>query len=316
MKGIKMMTQLTKYFFALSLAGFLNCELCPAMQNVCVEPCGYEGREIISLVVGNNPCYPEYSEISDFVVSNGAVVNFSADGAVGAVIRGASTFNDIQNPYGITHSGVVVLGNPLYMFEIIRRRTRCEENADGTIETAAGHAMLNEFLGYFGSQMTTVAHHQLHPFLLEANGTADDVLNGIYPHVQLHPLLKSVRDYPGNVYLRNVIVPVSLDYCTRFVEDHIGRSYEKLSTIFDLVRAVGQRNAAENTENLFCSELVALFYRGAIKQLPPSCELTDLLSRLGNVSNIIPEQLSCGAGYNDVLRSIASGDLALKDGRR
>lgn len=86
-----------------------------------------------------------------------------------------------------------------------------------------------------------------------------------------------------------------------FLDKYLGRPYEKLSTLGELLRIVSSRNEEERTENVFCSELVACFYKHV-----------GLLPKNLNASNIIPEQLSYYAGSNDILRSFAQKDQALK----
>ncbi|MDR0580757.1 MAG: hypothetical protein LBG04_01425, partial [Holosporaceae bacterium] len=88
------------------------------------------------------------------------------------------------------------------------------------------------------------------------------------------------------------------------------------STFSELLRSVEQRNAVENTDNVFCSELCALFYRGVIDTYWGENEFFQRRRGLyDNVSNIIPEQFCSQIGDLDLLLRIAGPEITLKGAR-
>jgi len=250
---------------------------------------------------------PESSGADGFSVRNGDALGFSCQDIFADTIRFVSGFNAIPNPLGLSHSGVVILDDPKNVFDLIYRLTPNATNRGYgcTISENAGRYMLEELQEYYASELSLVQGEVLHPFVVEASGTAATVLRGIYPHVQLHPFEKTVKEYDGNIYLRSTKMNIPLDFTRNFTQEYIGRSYETLFTLPELVRAATERNTTESTQYVFCSELLGLFYRDAINQFHHGKDKNSLLKLYKNVSNIIPEQFGSGAGNRDLLRGIA-----------
>ena len=90
----------------------------------------------------------------------------------------------------------------------------------------------------------------LNKYLFESNGSATDVLRGIYPCVQISKINQTKIHYR----LFNGMSPPYPDL-NEFVKNHLGVPYkdEKL----DLIRSVNRSNTSFNPNSFFCSELVA-----------------------------------------------------------
>jgi hypothetical protein len=246
-----------------------------------------------------------YTDSNTVRISNGSVLNFAAGDAVGSFIRFASSANDVPNPLCISHSGLVVNDDPRVVYEILNGLRSGSMMGDYQPQPAALDLMLrnlrarySNLLGFPGS--VDAASLAVVPFCLQANGTPTQVLTGITPHVQIEDLYSAVEIYNGNVFVRPLCKPVPLESTRAFLKAHIGRPYEGFLTFADLLRAPMAANKTEDIKRLFCSELVALFYR-------TYCGLS-----ISNVSNVIPESFGSGAGEYDLLRSIASREIPLK----
>ena len=287
---------------------------CTAMKYDAIES---ENSGIRTVTIPN-PCYQRYSDTEHIIAGNGDMLNFSASGPIGWAIRGISNLNDIQNPLGLTHSGVGILERPTWLHETILRLTPSEENVgiDCQISERAGNAMLREIQSEYDSilRLAGGGNEPLYPFIIEANGTADAVLQGIYPHVQMRSLASALSGYDGTAYQRQVLVNIPIEYTRNFVETNIGKPYEGLGSFQELFRAaIGGRNREERVDRLFCSELAGLFYRGVIETYCMENEY--LRSRSGlfhNVSNIIPEQFCSQLGEIDLLNGLAGSEILLK----
>lgn len=290
-----MLSTVEKYFFFMfsCVLGFSSCQ---ALDRV------------VPLV--DNPRYLEFLEHESFGVTNGSMVNFAARGFVGKSIRAASALNDVPNPLGLTHSGIVFLESPRTVWDIIYSLTPNGEDGknDGLVSRKEGRAMLEKLQSYFGPELES---DEKHPFLLESNGTAGQVIGGIYPHVQISPFLDALKNYGGNVYIRPFLIPVPSDFIVNFVKEHMGRSYEK--NPMDLIRSVNGFNRVERTGAVFCSEFVGMFYKSVIEVFPlsPLLSKENILEKFSNVSNLIPEYF-CSSIEKDVLQGIAGEDILLK----
>lgn len=137
---------------------------------------------------------------------------------------------------------------------------------------------------------------------MEATGSVSEVLSGVFPYVHIHAFSKSILEYKGNVYLRQLKTYVPTDQTRGCVKKYIGCPYESLNTLTELFYAVNQANKEEKVKNVFCSELATLFYK--------EIEVIEHDAILSN--NVIPEMLSSGAGENDLLKDKALSDIPLK----
>lgn len=256
-----------------------------------------------------NPCFPEFSKKENIRLTSGATLGFASTGIVGTVIRAACGRNDIKNPLGITHSGIGIVANPWDVYHMVLQLTsEGKANSQHPLSYKAGEAIKKELVGKYRdiiAAISTEGEDIFTGFTLESDGSAGEVLRGIAPHTHIHDFGNRLLEYSGDVYVRNLKKPVPYEQTLSFLKEYLGRPYEKLSTLGELLRAVNSNNEEERTENVFCSELVACFYKH-VGLLP-----MDL-----NASNIIPEQLSYYAGHNDILRHFAKKDKALKLMRR
>ncbi|MDR0753530.1 MAG: hypothetical protein LBE95_02605 [Holosporaceae bacterium] len=276
----------------------------------------YRNTIPIQSVQIHNPCYPRYSSVDHIHVSNGDMLNFSDRGIIGKTICLVSDRNTTPNPLNFTHSGLCILEDPRLLHSTISRLTPNSENKGlgCTIPEKAGKIMCKEIFSQHRDILSLVNRNEiLMPFVLEASGSIDTVLRGVYPHVQARPLDISLKKYDGAVYQRSIQIDIPLQYSRDFLETHLGRSYESLGTLSELLRSAEHRNTVENTDKVFCSELCALFYRGVIDTSLEGDEFFQGRRELyGNVSNIIPEQFCSQIGDLDLLLGIAGSEITLK----
>ncbi|MDR2107396.1 MAG: hypothetical protein LBO73_02670 [Holosporaceae bacterium] len=296
-----------KNVFAFLLMGIASASFAPEKCSAMADPEASSSRSEIRL---SNPCYPGCSDINEIKLTNGSMVCFAAKGRIGKIIRYASTYNTVDNPLGLSHSGLLLLSNPRDVLQMI-------ENSPNTADRAK-KAMTESLLQYYRAEISIENFSGVAPFLLEATGTVKQALGLIYPHVQISPFKKVLEEYSGNIYLRSALYDVPTDFSDKFIRDHIGRPYETAGTLIEVLKAVRGANKEERTQNVFSSELCGLFYRSAINDLwtrnstLSGESLNGLLDLYVNVSNIIPEQFGTGAGANDLLKGLAEPELALK----
>jgi hypothetical protein len=126
-------------------------------------------------------------------------------------------------------------------------------------------------------------------------------LRGILPHVHIHDLEHRAKEYHGNMFIRSFWTDIPLTITRGFFEQYIGRPYENLATFMELLKAVKCANTEERTDNIFCSELAALFYKHA-----------GIISPDIQTNNVIPEAFSVGAEEHDLLKGKALMDFPLK----
>ncbi|MDR1391423.1 MAG: hypothetical protein LBI95_03620 [Holosporales bacterium] len=236
-------------------------------------------------------------------IPNGSALNFAASGIIGKTIRKASAFNDTPNPLGLTHSGFVINENPKRIFEktlALMPDGRLHGLFADTLSRKAGEAIVKELMENHREVISAVRCPDVKAcFSLESSGSAKEVLKGIFPHVHISDLSKSVDSYSGNVFIRPLNEPISTEQTMDFLMEYLGRSYE--SNFLELIKSAKALNREERTENIFCSELVALFYKkaGLIHQ-----------SILSN--NVIPENFAYGRKGSDLLFGKAGMDIPLK----
>jgi hypothetical protein len=288
---------------------FFAPEKCRAMIDEEIQS-SFSSQHTVTV---HNPCYPEYSDRAQIELPNGGMVSFAAKGSIGKVIRKAMKSNLIDNPLGLSHSGLLLLDNPQHVFKTVQESSQ--------IADRAREAMLNGLLKYHKREIAMVDFKGLAPFVLEANGTAEQALGFIYPHVQISPFKKSLTEYEGNVYLRQIMCDIPTDFTGDFIQTYIGKSYETLGTLDELLKAVTGSNKQERIQNVFCSELCGIFYRQVINEIVLTDEryssihalMNERLRSYANVSNIIPEQFGSGAGADDLLNTLATPEIILKD---
>lgn len=248
-----------------------------------------------------NPVYPIKSNVDQIYIPNASVANFSSDGIVGMTIRYAQSKNDIPNPNGYTHSAFLFHANPL----VLTQRISDMIHTEGTElfkYPQYGAEMIYDIRDHYPEAAgidTSLLVDRV--FCAESDGSAGEVLKGIYPHVHIHPFEQSVATYGGEVSFRPCAVEVdpkdSLDVVLRYV----GTSYESPFTLGGMLKAINDKNKVAKSDRLFCSEFVALAYR-ELGLLP-----SDLIP-----DNVIPEELSAGAGEYDLLRGFCGQDIKLK----
>ncbi|MDR1476465.1 MAG: hypothetical protein LBI20_04105 [Holosporales bacterium] len=315
------MKNLIVSFLTKSLAIFcLSIFLCKADDGVSVAY--IIGSEDIDPVLGQrwyniNSSLPEATPIDSLLFSstytdsrvvmipNGSVLNFAASGVCGTGIRIASTMNRVPNPLFLSHSGLVINDNPAAIYGILcglRDESESTISRDYQPQRAALDLMIsnltsefNHVLGFADGGSDYVAS-----FCLEANGSVAQVCRGILPHVQIRSLPTVVHEYRGNVFVRPLFISATTTSTQDFLRENIGRPYEGVGTIKEMVLASSGANSQEETRRVFCSELVSLFHRNCGNL------------RIDNVSNVIPERLGFGAEEYDLLRSIAREEIPLK----
>ncbi len=267
--------------------------------------CGNINTGLRSITV-QNPCYIENKTPREFQVFNGDTLLFSDTGVIGNVIRGAQAINEVYNPNGITHSEIVVLEYANTMLEAVK-------SVDFSV-TDEGILLVSQ-----KAQQQAIEHIETHcadilamprdlfltPFCFGATGTASEVLKGIWPHVHITCLDVQLKEYGGNVYIRNLLEKhyIPQDITRGYISNNLFRTYETISTFDSLLKATkdGNEESGNDSDRLFCSELVSDFYKyaGLLPKSVASC-------------NTVPEDLSSGAREYDLLSCIAYDDLMLK----
>ncbi|MDR3031447.1 MAG: hypothetical protein LBU35_03630 [Holosporales bacterium] len=263
-----------------------------------------------------NQIYPKYIAKEGIEIPNGSMINFAAAGLVGKIIRSASAKNDIPNPLGLTHSGIIINENPRWLFSKVLSLMPDESRSKSiktklisdktnprgiaSLSKKVGKSILRELLQHHKDVISMLNDPGIfRPFSMESNGSAKDVFSGMAPHTHIYDLSNRISEYDGNIYFRPLLKAVSCKETRAFMEDFLGRPYESLFSLRELLQATRNLNKTEKTENVFCSELAGCFYKecGLIK---------------GNVSNIIPENFGSEADFGDVLKGIAGRDIPLK----
>jgi hypothetical protein len=247
-----------------------------------------------------NPCYRKHPDVERSMemqtvktvsIPNGSMLNFTWTSAYGSGIRIASRFNEIPNPLGLSHSGIIVIDDPRNIYQLASRIT-------GKI----GEAMLKELRQNYGDIVSAVGAPQSPAlFSLEAGTSAAAAIQGdIPPHVFIHALTDAILEWPGNCYVRPLYEAIPISQTKSFLKDFLGRPYE--GSLIELLKAPIGLNKQERSESVFCSELAALFYKrvGIISQ--------EILA-----NNVIPESFGSDAGERfDLLFGKAMPDIALK----
>ncbi len=266
---------------------------------------GDTNTELKSITV-QNPCYLEKKTPREFQVFNGDTLLFSDTGVIGEAIRGAQSINATYNPNGITHSEIVVLDYANTMLEYVKSinfNTKDEEIL--LVNQKAQQQAIEHIESNCYDILAMPRDSVLTPFCFGATGTASEVLKGIWPHVHITCLDAQLKEYGGNVYIRNLLEKyyIPQDITRNYISNNLFRTYETISTLDSLLKATkdGNEEAASDSDRLFCSELVADFYKYAC--ILPSSVVS---------CNVVPEDLSSGAREYDLLSCIAYDDLMLK----
>ena len=277
-----------------------NCSAMPVVEEASfMEPSRPEFRTVLF----QNPCYPHYSPLRELGIPNGSMLNFASAGLVGKTIRAASAMNAVPNPLGLTHSGIVFNESPQELYNLVLSLTPSSDHKVASmLSFEEGSAILSELNDTYHEDITaTYSVTKLFAsFSLESDGSASEVLKGIMPHVHIHDLGNGLREYDGNVYIRPINIEITANYTKTFLASHLGRPYESVTKLTELINSVRGGNTKEGQDKVFCSELAGYFYKGvgAIPQI--------------NASNIIPELFSSSAGEYDLLRGNAEDDVLLK----
>ncbi len=252
-----------------------------------------------------NPAYSRESNINQVYIPNASVANFSSDDLVGLAIRYVQSKNDIPNPNGYTHSAFLFHANPMTLTQKISNLMRTKES-ELFKNPKYGAEMIYDIREYY-PEIAGVNAKLLDNsvFCAESDGSAKEVLNGIYPHVHIHPFEQNVKTYNGEVSFRPCIVDISPARSLDVVLKYIGTPYENPFALSTMFKALKDKNKVEKSDRLFCSEFVGLAFRdlGVLS--------SDLIP-----DNVIPEELSAEAGKYDLLKKICGQDIKLKNTQR
>ena len=268
-----------------------------------------DGGSRIPYLRWENPCYPKYSHYRSVNIPNCSVLNYACDGIIGFGIRTMSDLNDVPNPLGLTHTGVAIHAIPKILVEDIIKLSETKgsnlyENDKVTKE------MINNIRKYYPdaggtTQLSDSDSNFMQVFCAEENGSAGEVLKGIYPHLYVVPLEHDAINYTGDIYFRPLKIEVPYERSYEILKKYLGTPYESPFTLLEMVNAIGDKNVKDETQRLFCSEFVALFYK-KLEVIPENVI----------VSNVIPEKLSSGAGENDILKDVADQDIPIRHENR
>ena len=259
-----------------------------------------------------NPCYKANSLIEDKIglktvetveITNGSALNFATHGSSGNVIRAFSKVKKAPNPLGLSHSGFVVNLDPRELYgTILDIMPGGSSHTTASLSEKAGRAVLRELEGTHRGVICAVHHPSVKAsFAIESFGSVGEIMHGIAPHVHIRDLGKRLLDFNGNVFVRPMYENVSSEVTMDFMKEYLGRPYESIATLKEIVGSVADLNKEERVDNVFCSELVSLVYK--------KCGVFDD-SIISN--NVIPGLLGSGAGSSDLLKDKASEDVPLK----
>ncbi|MDR2666862.1 MAG: hypothetical protein LBB34_01945, partial [Holosporales bacterium] len=250
-----------------------------------------------------NPCYRLHVDVenainhltvSDIDITNGSVVNFADGGPIGSLIRYASQHNAIPNPLGLTHSGLIINDSPRVIYNTVRQLmpdNPMHNEYGGHLSQAEGEIILRNLMDNHKEKISAVQYKaKPEPFVMEAVGTAEEVLRMIPPFVRISDFTSVLETYCGNVFVRTLNNGANHTQTTTFSQKYLGRQYEGLMTFIELIRAIKGENITESNDRLFCSEVVARFYieNGYAVQM--------LMGKQLLASNVIPEMFGSGAG--------------------
>ena len=258
-----------------------------------------------------NPCYKQKKKIEKKLgletaemieITNGSCLNFAAKGSAGNVIRVFSRLK-APNSNGISHSGFVVNLDPREIYHtVLDVMPGGKSHTELSLSTKAGRAILREIEETHKAVISATKYPPVKAsFAIESYGSAREILNGIAPHVRISDLRQRLLKYKGNIFVRPLYNEVSQEVTLDFMKEYLGRPYESISTMSELLGSVTDSNNNERVENVFCSELVSLFYKkGGVFE-------DDIVS-----NNVIPAILSSGADEEDLLKGKAENDIPLK----
>ena len=259
-----------------------------------------------------NPCYNANPEVEDAIglktvemveITNGSPLNFATNGASGNVIRAFEKVKKAPNPLGLSHSGFVVNLDPRELYgTILDVMPGGSSHTVSSLTEKAGRAVLRELEDTHRDIISAVHYPFVKAsFAIESFGSVGEIMHGIAPHVHIRDLNQRLLDFNGNVFVRPMYKNVALDVTMDFMREYLGRPYESIKNLKELIGSVADLNKEERVDNVFCSELVSLFYK--------KCGVFDS----GIISNnVIPGLLGSGAGSKDLLKDFASDDVPLK----
>ena len=253
-----------------------------------------------------NPCYNANPEVEDAIglktvemveITNGSPLNFATNGSSGNVIRAFSKVKKAPNPLGLSHSGFVVNLDPRELYgTILDVMPGGSSHTVSSLTEKAGRAVLRELEDTHRDIISAVHYPFVKAsFAIESFGSVGEIMHGIAPHVHIRDLNQRLLDFNGNVFVRPMYKNVSSDVTMDFMREYLGRPYESIKNLKELIGSVADLNKEERVDNVFCSELVSLFYK-----------------ECGISNNVIPGLLGSGAGNKDLLKDFASEDVPLK----
>ncbi len=259
-----------------------------------------------------NPCYQANPEVEDRIglqtvetveITNGSALNFATNGSSGNVIRAFSKVKKAPNPLGLSHSGFVVNLDPRELYgTILDVMPGGSSHTTASLSEKAGRAVIRELEDTHRSVICAVHYPNVKAsFAIESFGSVGEIMHGIAPHVHIRDLGKRLLEFGGNVFVRPMYESVSSEVTMEFMKEYLGRPYESIANLRELIGSVADLNKEERVDNVFCSELVSLFYK--------ECDVfdDDIIS-----NNVIPGLLGSGAGNRDLLKDKASEDVPLK----
>lgn len=293
-----------------STSGAMDCDVIDQINSeaTVVDDYVFKGNTVYF----KNPCYKADPSIEEKIglntvemieITNGSPLNFATNGPSGNIIRAFSKANKAPNPLGLSHSGFVVNLDPRALYNtVIDVMPGGKLHTNLSLSEKAGKAIIRELNDTHRDIISAVHYPSVRAsFAIESFGTVGEVMHGIAPHVHIRDLSKRLLDFTGNVFVRPMYKSISSEVTMNFMREYLGRPYESIKNLKELIGSVANWNKVEHVDNVFCSELVSLFYK--------ECEIFDS-SIMSN--NVIPELLGSGAGDYDLLKDYAYDDVPLK----
>lgn len=221
-------------------------------------------------------------------IQQGAILLSSRSGIIGSVSTATNYLSGVFNPNNVNDASPIVLAH-----------WKDLQNLQSTNQ-------------YFGNAMRSLRDRAIFynwedndiiPCVVSLSGYNVSLGDSF---VSLIPLDQKILSSNGSVFYRNlnndVSDNISYNLILDVLADVVGKPSEDFRSLKEVFFAPLDKNTEENTEKFFNSELAAYFYK-----------VLGLIDSNTNCSNVVPPELSSGAGSRDLLYNIAAGiDTPLK----
>lgn len=207
-------------------------------------------------LVFSNPAYIEGSAVAELNIPNGSLLLTGSNGFFGKTLRAAFSVNNIDNPLGVNHAGLIFNENPSRVFNMVLSKTynkRGNFSEQNSISEKSAKNILAMLKRNYNSLIsTTTDPGELRTMTFEANNT-----------VEINDFNERIKKYDGNIFVRPLSTSIPRDITFPFIEKYIDRDYESIETFGEILNSFKSENKIEADNKVFCSELATLFYQKA-----------------------------------------------------